>query len=53
MSTLAIILIVLLLLGGIGTGPYWGYSRGWGWAPSSIIWVILIVVLLFLLVGPA
>lgn len=45
------ILIVILILGLIGGLPTWGYSAGWGYGPSGIIGVILIILLIWLLVG--
>ena len=51
MSTLVIILIVLLLLGVFGTGPWWGHSSGWGYGPSGIIGVILVIIIILALTG--
>jgi hypothetical protein len=39
-----IILIVLLL----GTVPTWPYSRGWGYSPSGIVGVLLLILLILL-----
>jgi hypothetical protein len=47
-GTVLLILIVLLLLGSL---PSWPYSRGWGYYPSGIFGVILLIVLLMLLFG--
>lgn len=46
--TILIILLILLLLGAI---PAWPHSRGWGYAPSGILGIILIVILVLLLMG--
>jgi hypothetical protein len=35
MSIVLVILLILLLFGGIGTAPTWGYSRGWGWGQAA------------------
>jgi Protein of unknown function (DUF3309) len=48
MSTLLLIVLVLLLL---GVAPAWPYSRSWGYAPSGLVGVILVVVLLLVLFG--
>ena len=48
MSTILIILLVLLLVGAL---PHWGYSSGWGWGPSGIIGVIVIILIVMLLTG--
>lgn len=45
---LVLILLVILLLGAL---PNWGYSRGWGYYPSSSIGVILVIILILVLLG--
>ena len=47
-STLLIIVLVLLLVGAV---PAWPYSRSWGYYPSGLLGVILLIVLLLLLTG--
>jgi Protein of unknown function (DUF3309) len=46
MSTLLLIVLVLLLLGAL---PSWPYSRGWGYGPSGLLGVLLVVVLVMAL----
>lgn len=46
MGLIFLIILVLLLL---GTFPSWPYSRGWGYGPSGILGVILLVVLILIL----
>lgn len=41
------ILIVLLILALVGGLPTWGYSAGWGYAPSSLVLCIIILVVVF------
>lgn len=48
MSTILIIILILILVGAL---PTWPHSRGWGYAPSGILGVILIVLLILLLTG--
>lgn len=48
MSTILIIILILLLIGAL---PSWGYSRGFGYFPSGIVGVILVVVLILALTG--
>lgn len=48
MSTILIIILVLLLVGAL---PSWGYSRSFGYFPSGIVGVILVVVLVLALTG--
>jgi hypothetical protein len=48
LGTILIILLILMLVGAI---PRWGYSSGWGYGPSGIVGVLLIVVLVLALTG--
>jgi hypothetical protein len=48
MGLLLMIVLILLLLGAF---PRWPYSREWGYGPSSLIGIILIVLLVLLLAG--
>jgi hypothetical protein len=48
MSLILLILVVLLLLGAL---PTWPYSSGWGYGPSGVLGLILIIVLVFALMG--
>jgi hypothetical protein len=45
---LLLIILVLLL---VGTTPAWPYSRGWGYYPSGILGVIVVIFLVLLLLG--
>ena len=47
MSLLLIVLIVLLLV----SVPVWPHSRGWGYRPSGILGVVLVVLVILLLMG--
>jgi len=47
-STIVIIILILVLVGAV---PAWPHSRSWGYAPSGIIGVVLVVVLVLLLMG--
>jgi hypothetical protein len=48
LTTILIVLLILLLLGAI---PSWPYSRGWGYGPSGILGIVLIVILILALTG--
>lgn len=48
LSTVLLIVLVLLVVGAI---PSWPYSRGWGYGPSGLLGVILVVVLILALTG--
>ena len=49
--TLSTILIIILILILIGVVPTWGHSRGWGYGPSGIIGLILVVIIVLALMG--
>lgn len=44
-----LLLIVVLLL--VGAVPAYPYSRNWGYGPSGILSIIVIVLVIFLLMG--
>ena len=45
------ILVILLILMLIGALPRWGHSASWGYGPSGLVGVLLIVVLVLALSG--
>jgi Protein of unknown function (DUF3309) len=47
-GTILLIILVLLLVGAI---PAWPYSRSWGYGPSGIVGVIVVVLLILFLMG--
>lgn len=47
-STLLIIILILILVGAV---PAWPHSRGWGYGPSGIVGVLLVVLVVLLLMG--
>jgi hypothetical protein len=49
MLTTVLLVIVILLL--IGAFPSWPYSRGWGYGPSGLVSVLLIVLIVLMLTG--
>jgi len=46
MGLILLIVLILLLLGAF---PSWNYSRGWGYGPSGLLSVVLIVFVCLLL----
>jgi hypothetical protein len=48
LGTILLIVLILLLIGAI---PAWPHSRGWGYAPSGGIGLILIILVVLLLMG--
>ncbi len=47
-STLLLIILVILLIGAV---PTWPYSRGWGYGPSGVLGIVLVVLLVLALMG--
>ena len=45
------ILIVILVLALVGVLPTWPHSRSWGYAPSGIVGVIVVILLILFLMG--
>lgn len=48
MSTILIILLVLILLAAI---PTWPYSRSWGYVPSGVIGLLLLILIIMAVTG--
>ena len=48
LSTVLLVVLILLLVGAI---PSWPYSRGWGYGPSGMLGIVLIVVIVLALAG--
>ncbi|HEX3917642.1 MAG TPA: DUF3309 domain-containing protein [Caulobacteraceae bacterium] len=48
---LGTILVIVLILALIGSLPTWGYSRGWGYYPSSGLGLVVVIVLVLVLVN--
>lgn len=49
--TLGTILLIILLLALVGALPTWPHSSSWGYGPSGLLGVVLIVALIMLLTG--
>jgi hypothetical protein len=48
MGTIILIILVLALIGAL---PTWPHSRSWGYAPSGITGLIVVILLVMLLTG--
>jgi hypothetical protein len=48
LGTILIILLILLLIGAL---PRWGYSSGWGYGPSGLLGLILIIIVILYLLN--
>ena len=49
--TIGTILLIVLILILIGALPAWPHSRSWGYFPSGIAGVIVLVLIILLLMG--
>jgi hypothetical protein len=50
-AAMATILIILLILFLIGSVPSWPYSRNWGYSPSGLLGVVLLIVIILAVTG--
>jgi len=50
MSLTTILLIVLVLIL-VGVVPAWPHSRSWGYGPSGVLGLVVVVLLVLLLMG--
>jgi len=48
LSTILLIVLVLLLVGAL---PSWPHSRSWGYMPSGVLGLIVVVLLIMVLMG--
>jgi hypothetical protein len=48
MATILIVLLILLLIGAV---PSWPHSRNWGYYPSGLLGLILLVIIILALTG--
>ncbi|MGE0348848.1 DUF3309 family protein [Hydrogenophaga sp.] len=49
--TLGTVLLIVLVLILLGVVPSWPYSRGWGYGPSGLLGILLVIVIVLLLTG--
>ena len=48
LGTILLIVLVLILIGAL---PSWPYSSGWGYGPSGIAGVVVLVLIVLLIMG--
>jgi hypothetical protein len=48
LGTILLVILILLLIGAV---PAWPYSRSWGYAPSGLLTILVIVAIVALLTG--
>jgi len=49
--TLGTILLIVLILMLLGAVPSWPHSKSWGYGPSGVLGLLVIVILVLLLTG--
>jgi hypothetical protein len=49
--TLSTLLLIILILALVGALPSWPYSRGWGYGPSGLVGVLVVILLVMALMG--
>ena len=48
LGTILLIVLILMLIGAI---PTWPHSRSWGYAPSGVLGLVVVVIGVLLLMG--
>lgn len=48
LGTILLIILILILVGAL---PTWGHSRSWGYGPSGLTFVLLIILIVLLATG--
>ncbi|MBP1688888.1 MAG: rane protein [Deltaproteobacteria bacterium] len=48
LGTILLIVLILILVGAL---PTWPHSRSWGYAPSGVIGLVVVVLLILVLLG--
>jgi hypothetical protein len=48
LGTLLLIVLILILVGAL---PRWPYSSGWGYGPSGLVGLVVVVLIVLLLMG--
>ena len=48
---LSLILLIVLVLLLVGALPSWPYSRSWGYAPSGLLTLVVVVVVILAFTG--
>jgi hypothetical protein len=49
--SLGLILLIIVILMLVGAIPSWPHSRSWGYGPSGILGVVLVVILILFVMG--
>ena len=49
--SLGMILLIVVILALVGVLPTWPHARGWGYGPSGVVGVIVLIVVVLFLMG--
>jgi hypothetical protein len=49
--TLGTVLLIVLVLALLGVIPTWPHSKGWGYAPSGVVGLLVVVLVVMLVMG--
>ena len=49
--SLGTILLIVLILALVGVIPAWPHSSGWGYGPSGIVGLLVVIVLVMFMMG--
>jgi hypothetical protein len=49
--SLGMILLIVLILMLVGAIPTWPHSRSWGYGPSGLLGVVVVVLIILVLMG--
>jgi hypothetical protein len=49
--SIATILLIILILALVGVIPVWPHSRSWGYAPSGVVGLIVVILVVLFLFG--
>jgi hypothetical protein len=48
LSLIVLIVVILLVIGAI---PAWPHSRSWGYAPSGLLGIVLVIIIVLMVMG--
>lgn len=51
MSNLALVLLIVLLLIFIGIIPVWPHAAAWGYTPSGVVMMLILVIVILTVAG--
>lgn len=49
--SLGLVLLIIVLILCFGSVPHWGYSNSWGYGPSGLFGVVLVILIVLLVLG--